>query len=136
MAMREYLAVSQSGEQRTIYAPDERTAIQLLRWTEPQEKWTQIREILPSRAELIVRLVSPDYPDVSTEAYEHYKNLALRLSLCVMQPGSYEKRFVRDMVAILYLGKPISSKQMGYLDDLQFKYRVQLSNLDQEGDGR
>lgn len=48
------------------------------------------------------------------------------LSVCVMRPGSYEKRFVRDLVS-----KPaeceLSPKQKRLLDNLYWRYRGQIN---------
>lgn len=50
------------------------------------------------------------------------------LSVCVMRPGSYEKRFIHDLV-----GKPsgyeLSPKQKRLLDVLYWRYRGQINAL-------
>lgn len=54
------------------------------------------------------------------------------LSVCVMLPASYEKRFVRDLVS-----KPaeyeLSPKQKRLLDNLYWRYRGQINALNEQG---
>ncbi len=48
------------------------------------------------------------------------------LAGCRMLPGSYAKRFVRDMAGQQPGDKPLSEKQRKFLGDLVFRYRRQL----------
>lgn len=124
--MQEWVAASESGEVQEVKAPSRDAAVKLLRWNYPGEHWADIKpkHPPPQKSKEI-----PVYPEVGETAYAHYLTLARRLSRCRMLPGSYEKRFVRDMAVNLEAGKPLSAKQMNLLDELQWRFRVQLSNI-------
>lgn len=58
---------------------------------------------------------------------EQHRNLR-RLNQCTFLPGSYTKRFVRDMAS-----RPkeyeLTEKQAAYLDKLVHQYRKQLAGI-------
>lgn len=58
---------------------------------------------------------------------EDYRNLK-RLSRCTFLPGSYEKRFVRNMLSVSQ-ETVLTSKQKDYLNHLVHRYRKQLSHI-------
>ena len=55
------------------------------------------------------------------------KDLANRLSFCRFLPGSWDKRFVRDMVLHVSLGEGITQQQAEWLAKTAYKFRVQLA---------
>lgn len=42
-------------------------------------------------------------------------------------PGSWDKRFTRDVAAIVNAGQPLTEKQMANVERLAWKYRRQLA---------
>lgn len=54
------------------------------------------------------------------------------LSACVMRPASYEKRFVRELVS-KPSGYELSPKQKRLLDVLYWRYRGQITALNERG---
>lgn len=59
-------------------------------------------------------------------ANPHTKNMIRRLSFCSMLPGSWDKRFVRDMLRQVTNSGLISQKQQACVDKLAHKYRRQI----------
>ena len=60
---------------------------------------------------------------------EQEKDAALALSKCTFLPGSFEKRFARDMASIVNGEMPqITPKQKIYLWRLTYKFRRQINN--------
>lgn len=53
------------------------------------------------------------------------------LNQCSFLPGSYQKRFVRDM-GMRPMDYELSEKQTAYLDKLYWQYRKQISGLSRE----
>ena len=56
-------------------------------------------------------------------------SLIQRLSKCTFLPGSFEKRFVRNL-AEYTVKDEISAKQQRYLEKLHYRYRRQLHEPD------
>lgn len=123
--METYLALSEAGEYRTVEAASPKAVEKLLKWNEPDQRWINItlKNPLPPKGR-----EKPIYPDISESRYADYRSLANRLNDKVrFYPGSFDKRFVRDIAPQLNRGEPISEKQMLYLEKLQHKYRKQLA---------
>lgn len=49
------------------------------------------------------------------------------LARCTFLPGSYQKRFVRDLEARVNEDTPLTEKQAAYLDKLHHMYRNQIA---------
>lgn len=60
---------------------------------------------------------------------DEQRRLILRLSRCTFLPGSYEKRFVRSMVALAHSkdNPDLTEKQAAFLARVSQRYRRQLA---------
>jgi hypothetical protein len=60
-----------------------------------------------------------------------YETLIRQLSRCKFLPGSWDKRFVRDLAARLHPGETLelTDNQRAQLDRLAHSYRKQLAKL-------
>jgi hypothetical protein len=75
-------------------------------------------------------LEPPVMVELKGDVRQHYEKLIRDLSLCRLLPFAYDKRFIFDMLARIDQ-KPetlqLSERQLAYLDDLQHRYRRQLT---------
>lgn len=66
---------------------------------------------------------------------ENQRKMIKALNKCIFLPGSFDKRFARDMYSIMTndnADKPLTEKQGGYLAKLFHKYRKQIGHIDHD----
>ncbi len=56
----------------------------------------------------------------------HHHEIALALAKCTFLPGSWDKRFARDMAAAAKISADLTTKQAAHVLRLGHKYRRQL----------